>query len=233
MCLTANDLHSKMSDFGLIEKVWKDNVSYLGQSSIINEWYGKIISHYNNSNRKYHNLNHLETKLDLFLAHQQKIKNKTAFVLALYFQYLEYDPKASTSHEINIEQFNKFSAEAAFSEDAQLCQDVVQLLEATGTNITEEHMANNLYGTDDKHYFLDIDMAVLGASPEEYNQYTKRVREEYSFLSDEFYKNLRLKVLQSFLLIPNIYATKEFRDKYEEMARENIQQEVDILLEIH
>lgn len=65
-------------------------------------------------------------------------------------------------------------------------------------------MANNLYGTDDKHYFLDIDMAVLGASPEEYNQYTKRVREEYSFLSDEFYKNLRLKV--SLLICMNIFS---------------------------
>lgn len=79
-------------------------------------------------------------------------------------------------------------------QDLELCQDVVRLLEATGTNITEEHMANNLYGKEDKHYFLDIDMAVLGASAEEYNLYTKRVREEYSFLSDEFYKNLRLKV---------------------------------------
>lgn len=75
-----------------------------------------------------------------------------------------------------------------------LCQDVVRLLEATGTNITEEHMANNLFGTDDKHYFLDIDMAILGSTPDEYSLYTKRVREEYSFLSNEFYKNLRLKV---------------------------------------
>ncbi len=82
--------------------------------------------------------------------------------------------------------------------DPNLCQDVVRLLEATGTNITEEHMANHLYGTDDKHYFLDIDMAVLGAPAEEYNLYTKHVREEYSFLSNEFYKNLRLKVSSKF-----------------------------------
>lgn len=75
-----------------------------------------------------------------------------------------------------------------------LCESVERLLEATGTNITEEHMANNLYGNDDKHYFLDIDMAVLGTPADEYNLYTKRVREEYAFLSDEFYKNLRLKV---------------------------------------
>lgn len=55
-------------------------------------------------------------------------------------------------------------------------------------------MANNLYGREDKHYFLDIDMAILGAPSEEYNSYTRKVREEYSFLTDEFYKNLRLKV---------------------------------------
>lgn len=55
-------------------------------------------------------------------------------------------------------------------------------------------MAENLYGTEDKHYFLDIDMAVLGAPSDDYNLYTKRVREEYAFLSNEYFRNLRLKV---------------------------------------
>lgn len=75
-----------MGTEGLVEKVWKDNISYLGQSSITDEWYAKIISHYNGGGRRYHNLNHLETKLEHFLSIQQKIKNRTAFALALYFQ---------------------------------------------------------------------------------------------------------------------------------------------------
>lgn len=58
-------------------------------------------------------------------------------------------------------------------------------------------MANNLYGRDDKHYFLDIDMAILGAPADEYNSHAKQVREEYSFLPDDVYKNLRLKVSSS------------------------------------
>ncbi len=70
----------------VIEKLWKEYTADLNQSNVGHEWYAKIIDNYGGKNRKYHNLNHLETKLQHYLSIQQKIKNKTAFVLALYFQ---------------------------------------------------------------------------------------------------------------------------------------------------
>lgn len=72
--------------FPLVEKVWKDNVSHFESPNVIDEWYKKIISRYNGEDRKYHNLRHLEIKLQHFLNVESKLKNKTAFVLALYFQ---------------------------------------------------------------------------------------------------------------------------------------------------
>lgn len=75
-----------MENLVLIEKLWKDNTQNLNQSKVVNEWYLKIINQYSGDNRKYHNLDHLETKLQQFLSVQQKIKNKIAFVFALYFQ---------------------------------------------------------------------------------------------------------------------------------------------------
>lgn len=70
----------------LVHKVWKDNIESPGFCGIVDEWFAKIIAQYNGEARKYHNLHHLETKLQHFIDVQTKIKNKTAFVLALYFQ---------------------------------------------------------------------------------------------------------------------------------------------------
>lgn len=70
----------------LVEKLWKDYTADLKQSKVVDEWYSRMTIQYNNENRKYHNFSHLETKLQHFLSIQSKIKNKIAFVLALYFQ---------------------------------------------------------------------------------------------------------------------------------------------------
>lgn len=105
-------------------------------------------------------------------------------------------------------------------------------MEASAIHSTDEHKTEGAFGVDDHHYFLDLDMAVLGSPPEQYGQYTAELHSEYSFLDVTSYKNLRKKVLQSFLLIPNIFATKEFREKFEKQARQNIQDELQSLLKL-
>lgn len=67
-------------------------------------------------------------------------------------------------------------------------------MKAAATHSTEAHKTNDLYGNDDCHFFLDIDMAVLGSTPEDYAQYTELVQKEYEFLPDKTYKALRCKV---------------------------------------
>lgn len=75
-----------------------------------------------------------------------------------------------------------------------MCDNVISLLKVSATNSTEEHKTEGCYGCEDKHYFLDIDMAILGMGPADYEKYTNHVREEYAFLDDETYKELRIKV---------------------------------------
>lgn len=67
------------------------------------------------------------------------------------------------------------------------------------THSTEAHKVGGAFGGEDAHYFLDLDMAVLGSSPDSYAEYRERIRGEYSFLSEPMYTALRLKV--SFILM--------------------------------
>jgi predicted metal-dependent HD superfamily phosphohydrolase len=78
--------------------------------------------------------------------------------------------------------------------DSELLVDIQVLLKATSTHSTEAHKVGGVYGGEDAHYLLDLDMAVLGAKPEKYADYREKIRGEYLFLSEPMYIALRLKV---------------------------------------
>lgn len=78
--------------------------------------------------------------------------------------------------------------------DAELREETCALLKVAATHSTEAHKVDGAFGIDDAHYFLDLDMAVLGSSPVSYSEYRERIRGEYSFLSEPMYTALRLKV---------------------------------------
>lgn len=120
---------------------------------------------------------------------------------------------------------------------------VCELIEATASHCTDVHLdPSGKTGQDDVHYFLDFDMAILGADAEgllykikwkgrrnvisDYDQYRKQIREEYAHIDDRTFTQKRCKMLKLFLQIPNIYATAEFRESYEQKARANIEREI-------
>ncbi|XP_026331194.1 uncharacterized protein LOC113238583 isoform X2 [Hyposmocoma kahamanoa] len=82
----------------------------------------------------------------------------------------------------------------------------------------------------DLRLFGDCELAVLAASREEYDAHAKLVRAEYSKLTTNNYVELRVKVLNQFSQIPNLYHTPEFAG-LEGAARENIEREICTLRE--
>ncbi|KAA0193278.1 hypothetical protein HAZT_HAZT011907 [Hyalella azteca] len=150
--------------------------------------------------------------------------------MAIFFQKLEYDPSSGDGDAACVERYKQFLQEAQIDhEEDERAKCTLELLEASKSNLTEEHMTVGSSGAEDRHYLLDALIAVLGAPPPEYELYTARVQAEYTHLSDAAYKQLRLKILQSLLLIPNVYATREFQERYEKQARENIRKEIEKL----
>lgn len=198
-------------------------------SDVGNKWWTKINDSYSQPTRRYHNLQHLAQMFELLDKFEGEIRKKNSVAFAIFFHDLCYDPQAVDNEEKSSELFHEFASEAEISSESPLYNEVKDLILLTKTHLTEEHKAEGITGTEDKHFFLDFDMTILGSDPQEYEVYSKAIRQEYSFLPQGSYNGLRAKVLKSFLMIPNIFATDEFRKMYETKARKNIQREINSL----
>lgn len=207
------------------ESVWREITSDMSKD-VSDTWWSKIMAQYSDQERVTHNVDYLKDTFERFEIVKKELESPSAVALALLFLYYEYDPKAVDCAEKNLEHFKTFATDAGIPDESPLRSKVVNLMEAAATHSTDEHKTDGAFGSEDKHYFLDMDIADLGSSPEHYAECTQRIQKEYDFLPESMYKSLRLKVLESFLQIPNIYATREFREKYENQARKNIQDEV-------
>uniref|UniRef100_A0A0K0EGV2 Phage protein n=1 Tax=Strongyloides stercoralis TaxID=6248 RepID=A0A0K0EGV2_STRER len=203
----------------VLRERWNDMTSFMNET-VKEKWWNKIIEQY--SNRPYYNLSHLHNMLQLFDQHKDKLHDRYAVAFAIFFKHLQYDSKSTESAKDSAEEFKKFCNETTFDQEGY----VVNLILESENNCTEANLNCGIYGSDDIHYLIDFDMMIHGEVQEKYDIYKSQLRQEYSYLSDEQYKKERVKVLKLFLQIPNIFATKEFRDKYEKNARRNISEEI-------
>ena len=72
-------------------------------------------------------------------------------------------------------------------------------------------------------------MAILGTTPNKYQEYAQAIRQEYHHLSDRDYQVGRKKVLSKFSARDRIYYTDYFYKQLESVARKNIQAEINHL----
>jgi len=103
--------------------------------------------------------------------------------------------------------------------DPERLQHIVAMIEATAT-----HALPDLKGSakQDAAFFLDMDLAILGAPPALFDSYEAAVRREYSWVDANAWRSGRAAVLKKFLARPTIFHTELFRRRFEEQARRNL-----------
>jgi predicted metal-dependent HD superfamily phosphohydrolase len=69
---------------------------------------------------------------------------------------------------------------------------------------------------------VDIDLSILGAAPERFDEYETQVRAEYRWVPDFMFKPKRREILGEFLARDRIYATPVLRAQLEAHARMNL-----------
>lgn len=176
-----------------------------------------LVARYGGEDRHYHGLGHIETLLSLAQEYRTLLADHDAVEAAIWFHDAVYDSKAKDNEA-------QSAALAREKLDGQVergrLERIAAMIEATATHILPD--LTDEAARRDAALFLDMDLSILGASPEAFDAYERGVREEYAWVPEPAWIAGRGAVLRNFLARPAIFHTQEFRDRFETKARENM-----------
>jgi predicted metal-dependent HD superfamily phosphohydrolase len=176
-----------------------------------------VFERYSEPGRAYHNLVHIANMLLIIGGHDEYPEDLCELFVATVFHDIIYDPQAKDNEERSADYAMGILKPIGFDESF-LAKVNAYILS------TKDHKVNPNYPH--SATMIDADLSILGARENEYQDYAKAIRQEYSFVLDEEYRMGRSKVLQGFLDRDSIYLLPQFREKFEESARSNISREL-------
>lgn len=201
----------------MFEQVFKTELRlYTDDPEKINRFWQEIEKNYSSKGRYYHTLTHLDNLLAELLPIRERISNWTTLIFSIAYHDIIY--KSSTSNNEEMSARLAFERLSSIAVPAEICQNCASQIQATKKHDLSEQ--------GDTNYFTDADLAILGANAVDYKNYTQAIRKEYRMYPNFLYKPGRKKVLAHFLEMPTIYKTEYFRERYEEVARENLRWEL-------
>lgn len=177
------------------------------------EWL-RILRAYEEPHRAYHNLDHIEHCLELLDENDAFAENPTALEFAIWYHDVVYDTQAQDNEE------RSARAAGAFLVDSVLRDSVSTLILAT------RHTGE--FQQDDFGIISDIDLAILGATPQAYDDYAANIRREYAWVEPATYASKRSQLLKRFLE-HGVYTSVIFDEDHEHQARANLQREIESL----
>lgn len=203
----------------LKERFLQNCLLYTDDQNLIGDLWSEIEKKYCEKGRYYHTLEHLENMFSELDAVKDEIENFPVLSFSVFYHDVIYDA-ASKSNEEKSAEFAVSRLEK-LNLDNHFIQKVSEQIIATKSH----HLSED----SDTNYLLDADLSILGKDFDVYVDYTEKIRKEYSIYPDLLYKPGRKKVLKHFLEQKDIFKTSIFKEKYEDIARTNIQMEIDEL----
>lgn len=187
-----------------------------GQSEIEQNWLD-LEKAYSNKSRHYHNLTHINDMVECFEIYVDQLQFPNEVLFSIF--YHDYVYKSSKKdNELKSAEF----ALAILSENTMLNKQLI----FDAICATQQHQHNEI---EDINWLIDFDLKILARGWKDYKIYFKQIRKEYRIYPDFLYKPGRAKALKHFLENEFIFQTAEFRNLYDEKARENIEKEILLL----
>ena len=176
-----------------------------------------LVDTHSASARYYHNLNHVRYLLNLSVEAKPIAECLTVIQLAAWFHDYVYNPQASD---------NEIKSAIYAVQTLRELNIAPEVIESVRSIILSTQQHQPVIDTADCLIFLDLDLAILGASFGEYKKYALAIRQEYGWLSDRDYQQGRTRVLADFIAREKIYLTNYFYCRLEKTARVNLAAEM-------
>jgi predicted metal-dependent HD superfamily phosphohydrolase len=195
-----------------LERSWRRAWAGIGARGDGLDLRDALLSAWAEPQRRYHTLRHLVDSLDLLEPALGTATHPAEVELALWFHDAVYALRGK-DNEAQSAAWAARSLHAAGVAPEPAAR-VVALVLAT------RHDA--LPASDDERLLVDVDLAILGADPERFDEYEAEVRQEYAWVPRPLFRRKRREILQGFLARDAIYSTPAFRSRFEAAARANL-----------
>jgi predicted metal-dependent HD superfamily phosphohydrolase len=194
---------------------WLDLVRSLGvDEGKARRAFADLVANYNEEGRYYHNLAHIGLVLNTANELSQLAKDYEKVQLAIWYHDVIYDPRAKDNEARSAAYAQRQLPALGFP--AETVTRVSDLILATTTHLAED-------GDIDAQIMLDADLAPLAYDTALFFQQSEALREEFSYIPEEEYRQSRIRVLKTFLSRERIYQTDQLYSELEAKARSNLQ----------
>lgn len=191
---------------------WNAIWNGLGATSADARLFHELSHRYAESHRYYHTLQHLDECFAWMPAVMPLAEHPYEIELALWFHDAIYDVKRQDNEEKSAEWARSAAVAAGLSTDV-------------GERIYELVMVTRHSGVPtaiDARLLVDIDLSILGAKAERFDEYERQVREEYGWVPMMLFRRKRRQILEEFIGRPRIFSTSYFFERLELSARSNL-----------
>lgn len=173
----------------------------------------RLAAAYGEPVRAYHTAEHIQDCLAQFDLARDLARQADEVEAALWFHDAVYQPGHSDNEERSADLARTLLSEAGVP--PTVAARVAALVLAT------RH--STIPVEPDAALVCDIDLSVLGRSPDLFDRFERKIRREYATVPDSRYRAARCEILRGFLGRPSIYQTARFREQFESPARRNLE----------
>lgn len=171
-----------------------------------------LLAAWSEPQRHYHDLRHLRECLVRWQSWQALARHPGEVALALWYHDAVYLPRSGDNELRSADWAARTMGEMGVA--SKPIERVYALIMATRHDAPAE--------SPDAQLLVDIDLAVLGAAPERFDQYDRDVRAEYAWVPEALYREKRREVLQAFASRDRIYQTDVAHQQLEAQAKVNL-----------